>query len=281
VRITRLMIAVLAFVGIVRAVGATSIVYYDVGQVGTDEMQAALNGLGSGFTVTDAASAAAFQTDIASGSYNIGIFLLNSGSASDYSSAINALGTFAAGGGGAIFSDMSSSSTLDAQFGLSSYATSPNWTSMNLSGALDSFLSGTSIALTNPGYTTFATGARIATTGHILEGTIPGGGDPIIEASTGKVFWNGFADGAVAGTNGVQLYRNEILTAAGQPPSPVPLPATAWLMLSGLGGLYVFGRREGGGRRTAPCPLIVTRRAVLAHNFAAASLRRSRVQQAH
>ena len=243
-KITRLMIAALALVGIVRAVGATSIVYYDVGQVGTDEMQAALNSLGSGFTVTDAASASAFQTDIASGTYNIGIFLVNSGSASTYSDAINALGTFAAGGGGAIFSDMSSSATLDTQFGLSSYATTTGWTSFSLAGTLDSYLSGTTIAVTNPGYTTFATGVKSATSGHFLVGIAPGGATPIIESSTGKVFWNGFADGAVAGADGVQLYRNEILTAAGQPTSPVPLPASAWLMLSGLGGLFIFNRQR-------------------------------------
>lgn len=239
------MIAVLACVGIVRAVGATSIVYFDVGQVGTDEMQAALNSLGSGFTVTDAASASAFQTDIASGSYNVGIFLVNSGSAATYSAAINALGTFAASGGGAIFSDMSSSSTLDAQFGLGSYATSTNWTSMNLGGVVVSYLSGApTIALTNPGYTPFATGAKTAATGHVLVGGVPGGGSPIIESIGGSVFWNGFADGAVSGANGVQLYRNEILTAAGLAATPVPLPATAWLMLSGLSGLWVFSRQR-------------------------------------
>jgi hypothetical protein len=240
------LIAASALIGLVQAAGATSIVYYDVGQVGTDEMQAALNSLGAGYTVTVAASASAFQTDISSGQYNIGIFLLNSGSASTYSSAINALGTFAAGGGGAIFSDMSKSATLDTQFGLSSYASPPtNSTSMSNLGTLDTYLSGSTITFANPGYTTFSTGAGSATSGHIIDGLLsPGCCSPIIQNDAATVFWNGFADGAVAGTDGAQLYLNEILTVAGQPLTPVPLPAALWLLLSGLGGMGLVARRS-------------------------------------
>jgi hypothetical protein len=238
-----------ALIGLAQAANAStiSVVYYNVGQVGTDEMQQALGSLGSGFTVTVAPSASAFQTDISSGKYSVGIFLLNSGSASNYSGAIDALGTFASGGGGAIYSDMSTNVSLANQFGLNSYYPGTNESSMNLSGALDTYLSGSTIALQNPGYSTFFAGALTATSGHCLEGSFGPGGSPIVANCTGtnKVFWNGFADGAVSGTNGEQLYRNEILTAAGQSlsPIPTPLPAAAWLLLGGLGALGVAGRR--------------------------------------
>ena len=237
-----LLLCACALIGAqVGSAATVSIVYLDVGQVGTDQMQAALNGLGSGFSVTVATSAAAFQSDLTSGGYNVGIFLLNSGSASNYSSAIDALGTFAADGGGAIYSDMSKDTSLATQFGLGSYYSGTNETSMHLTGTFDDYLTASTIPLQNPGYSTFFAGAMVAATGSCIFGGLP---SPIIDncSGDGKVIWNGFADDAVAGTDGVQLYRNEILTAAGQPLSPVPLPETAWLLLSGFAVLGLLGR---------------------------------------
>jgi hypothetical protein len=60
--------------------------------------------------------------------------------------------------------------------------------------------------------------------------------------------WPGFAgatvqfqyfSGRFPGTNGWAIMQLDSMT-----PAPVPLPAAAWLMLSGLGGLGVFARKR-------------------------------------
>ena len=254
----RFIAAALVSIGIAGPIAAhaanVSIVYFDADQVGTDVMQEALNFLGPGLSVTVAPSASAFQTDISSNSYNIGILLLNSTSDSSYSGAISALSTFVSNGGKAIFSDMSGNASSESTFGVNQLSTGPGTTNYSsfslLNNGIQSYLP-SSIAVSNPGYTLYALGAFSALSGHTIEGLASGASQstsPIVEGlsasgyTTADTFWNGFADGAVSGTNGVQLYENEIDVLAGLTPQPVPLPATAWLMLIGLGFFGVMAR---------------------------------------
>jgi len=216
--------------------------------VGADQMRAALSSLGPGFTVTDASSAAVFQSDISSGSYDIGIFLVDSGASSSYSAAINALGTFVASGGRGIYSDMSGNSSLAAQFKVS-FRSDTNFSAMDVPTPLSAYLSTpTNIGLINPGYSVYSIG-QTGLSGSVelaynplnaLDATITGGN---LESGAYHSVVNGFANGTVAGSQGVQLYVNEIEFLAGQPLTQVPLPAALPLLVSGLLSFLGIGAR--------------------------------------
>lgn len=72
---------------------AASFLYYKDFSLGTDAMANALAN-NSNFTVTTATSPADFETQINSGTFDVGIFFAQSFPSGNYSSAINALGSF-------------------------------------------------------------------------------------------------------------------------------------------------------------------------------------------
>jgi hypothetical protein len=61
-------------------------------------------------------------------------------------------------------------------------------------------------------------------------------------------FWDAISNGSGGFTYGVQYTGPGTFIATVLPISPVPLPASLWLMLSGIGAFAVLGRRQ---KRTA------------------------------
>jgi hypothetical protein len=55
---------------------------------------------------------------------------------------------------------------------------------------------------------------------------------------------NGIYNGQFTNAQGLFEYQITSLTLASDIPSPVPLPASAWLLVAGLGGLGVLARKR-------------------------------------
>jgi hypothetical protein len=225
-------------------VKAESILYFVDGNHGTDEMAAALATL-SGDTIALASSPADFNTKIASGTYNLGIFSAQEAFAPDYSAALAALAAFVVGGGNAIVDDWFTSGTDIAAFG-ASFTSHINGPAVNMT----SFNAGVTnpVAITNPSapYATFSYGLS-ALSGASVAGTFVDAGNAsgtngegaVIVGNGGRSIVNGFLNDT-AGAAGEQIYINEITGFT----SVVPEPSTLLLLSTGVLGLTGMGLRK-------------------------------------
>ncbi|MDY7001744.1 MAG: hypothetical protein SVS15_08185, partial [Thermodesulfobacteriota bacterium] len=93
---------------------ASNILYFVDCLSGTDAMALAL--AGSGHSVTTVGSSADFATQIGGGGYDLGVFMVQGSSSSNYGDGITALGSFVASGGRAIYTDWSIDNTYAALF---------------------------------------------------------------------------------------------------------------------------------------------------------------------
>ncbi|MGP8049480.1 MAG: VPLPA-CTERM sorting domain-containing protein [Desulfobaccales bacterium] len=224
-KIFAVLMLLLGLMGTAQA--ATSILYFSDATVGTDHMAGALAALGPGYSVTTVASSSAFATDISSGTYNLGIFMVQGSLSTDYNDGITALGAFVAGGGRAIYTDWSENNTYAALFG-ATWTGTANESSFNVSGPLATGITNP-VVLSNPGWGTFSMGV----TGATVPATFPSTNGAIAIGDNGDAITNGFlTDTITPGATGVQLYTNEIDYLTTTP--TVPVPGAAWLLGSGL-----------------------------------------------
>jgi hypothetical protein len=245
-KVLKIFMVLMMLVGLIGTAHAdTSILYFNDGVTGTDQMAAALATLAAGYSVTTAASLEDFATQIATpGAYNLGIFMRQTDILDDsaYTTAINALGAFVAAGGRSIYTDIRMDNDMAALF-------AANWTSMVTKSRFDVTLSPLAAGITNPvgldpsfyylPYFMGVDGPVLAATYLNSDGTLSPYG-AIVIGSEGRCISNGFfPDMFVDGSTGVQLYLNEIQYLA----DPVPLPGAVWLLGSGLLGLALFRGR--------------------------------------
>jgi hypothetical protein len=216
------LVMVMGLIGTAQA--TTNILYFNDYNVGTDRMAQALAGLGAGYSVTTVSSSGDFATDIASGTYNLGILMVQNWWSTTYDSAITALGTFVAGGGRSIYTDWSMNNSYASLFG-ASWTGNRNQTSFTVTGPLATGITNP-VSLYNPGWGIFSMGVS----GASVPATFPNSEGAIVIGNGGRSITNGFlTDTFSDGPTGVQLYTNEITF--------VPLPGAVWLLGSGLLGL--------------------------------------------
>jgi len=211
------------------AQAATDILYFNDYSVGTDRMGEALGGLGAGYSVTTVTSSSDFATQIASGAYDLGIFMVQDYQSSTYADGITALGAFVAEGGRSIYTDWSINNTYAGLFG-AAWTGSLNESPVQVAFPPLEFWLQNPVYLTNPGWGTYSMGVSGAT----VAATFPSTDGAIVLGNSGRSITNGFlTDTFVDGPSGVQLYINEIHYLT----NPVPVPGAIWLLGSGLLGL--------------------------------------------
>ena len=108
----------LVFIGLLAAlapVRAANVLYFRDAPIAADRLAEAVDSLGLNLTVTG--DPAEFQTQLASGDFEVGVFFVQNRAAADYAPAIQALRDFVAGGGRALYADWSQNATLAEGFG--------------------------------------------------------------------------------------------------------------------------------------------------------------------
>jgi hypothetical protein len=188
---------------IAQGVFADSILYYVDDLSGTDYMAQALASQSGKHTTTTAISPADFATQIATGSFDLGIYFNQFGFPD--TAAVSALGAFVAGGGSAIYTDWSRDNGLAALFG-ASYTGDMNNPSITVTHPKLAVGLTNPISLMNPGWSVvFSMGVS----GGVIAATFSDSNGAI--SITGKSIVNGFlSDTFTTGSEGVQLYVNEI-----------------------------------------------------------------------
>ena len=226
----------LAFVAvavvIAKPADAASIVYYNDFVLGTDAMAGAL--AGSGHTVTTATSTSQFETLVQGGAFELGIFFVQNNNASSYTSAINALGNFVAGGGRSMYADWSQNASLASLFD-AGFTGGLNQNQVTFTDPL--YGSGT-INLTNPGWGTYSTGLTPVSAAAANFGN---GDGAIVVGKGGRSITYGFLNDTFANpSQGSAMYKSHIDLILGGSPTQVPTPA----LLPGLIGLGVAALRK-------------------------------------
>jgi len=235
------ILSVLLFFGMIGIASASSILYFNDYTVGTDRMAEALANLSGTYDITTVTTSSDFATQIATGNYDLGIFMVQNWYSSDFADGINALGTFVATGGRSIYTDWSRNNIYADLFG-AQWTGGTNQDTITVSDPDLAAGITNPISLYNPGWGVFSMdvdGASIAATFGNGQGAIAFG-------MSGRSITNGFlTDTFIDGAQGVQLYTNEIGYLLGGT-TPVPEPSTILLMGVGLIGMagYGYGRKR-------------------------------------
>jgi hypothetical protein len=209
---------------------AANFLYYTDYVLGTDQFQSALAGSGNTYTVaTDATN---FLTLLQTNTYDVGAFFVQGQYASNYSTAINGLGSFIAGGGKAIYADWSGDSSLAAQFG-AGFTGNTNQTAVTISNPLF----GSDLTLTNLGWGDFSTGLT-ALAGSTVAGTFGNGDGAIVVGNGGRSIVYGFLNDT---TSSSSVFAGGISQLANGATS-VPEPFT--VIGSIIGGTAAFRMRK-------------------------------------
>jgi hypothetical protein len=223
------------------SLASIEILYYRDLVVSQDSMAQALVNLGPEYNVTTVSSSSAFQTQIQSGNYALGIFFVQQYSSGSYTGAINALGAFVANGGKAIYTDWSRDSSLSLpNFGVG-FSGVANETAMNVTKPEFAVGLTNPIQFSNPGWGIFTMGTS---GGEIAAQFTPSGHAAIGIGMDGRAIVNGFLSDTFNGApDGAKLFENEIHFLT-NPPSTVPEPATiiVWSILGGLGCVFAWRR---------------------------------------
>ncbi|MCX6545027.1 MAG: PEP-CTERM sorting domain-containing protein [Acidobacteria bacterium] len=219
-----------------RAANASSILYFNDLNVGTDRMAAALVAVSGSHTVTTAADLASFTTLLTGGGYDLAIFFQQNSSGASFDSAWTAVAAHLAAGGAAIGADWT---RTDGHASAFSTAFTGTYNQGTVTVTAASLLTGITnpVSLYNPGWGVFSTDL----TPGICAATFTNGDCAITFGSGTRAIFNGFlSDTFTDGATGTQLYVNEINTALG----PVPEPATLTLLGLGLAGVARAARKR-------------------------------------
>lgn len=222
---------------------AAAILYFKDLSLGTDRMGQALSSpaITGSHTVTTASSLADFTTKLNTGNFQLAIFFEQNDSGAGYDAAFAAIAAHLSKGGAAIADDWTQNTTHSAAFGVTFPAGNNNQTSFNV--IAPALLPGVTnpVNLTNPGWGTFSydmTGSGTTSIGA----SFPVGGSAIIIGNNGRSIFNGFlSDTFVDGTEGVNLYVNEINLALASLPEP---GTVALFAVFGAVGYVRYRRRQ-------------------------------------
>lgn len=215
---------------------AGDILYYNDFSLGTDQMSLALSALAGTHTTTLASDPTDFATQIATGNFDMGIFFQQNSSGGDYDAAWAALATHIGNGGYAIGADWTQNNTHMAAFGASFGGTS----NLNQFTITDPALLagvGNPVDLTNPGWGVFS-GDLNAIGSGASGADFTGGLSAIVIGNGGNTYFNGFlSDTFTTGSQGVQLYINEINAAFAAVPEPTTMALLGMASVGGAGWL--------------------------------------------
>ena len=243
--VKRVGLTLILAVVISQSVRAGNILYYNDMTLGDDAMASALAGL-SGSTVTTATDSTDFQTQLATGNFDLGIYMIQN--ATGYDSTFAALATFVQNGGKAIIDFNDTATGAPTGFG-AAFTGNTNDSSLTVTDTtLASGLSGNSLTFANPGWANFSFGLT-ADPGAIVAATLSNSESAIVIANSGRSIFNGFlsdtflnsSDNLQLWNDGVRLYTNEINSVLS---ASVPEPSSLALGMTGLLAVMTCNRRR-------------------------------------
>ena len=217
---------------------AASILYFNDYNVGTDRMAEALVAVSGTHSVTTVTSLGDFTTQIASGSYQLGILFQQLSSGPSYDTAWVALASFITSGGSAIGADWSGNTSHSAAFG-ATFTDTGNGGAFTVTDA--SLVAGlvNPVDLTNPGWGMYSRGLSGSSAAEFAVD------EAIVVGNLGRTLFNGFLSDTFAdGPEGRQLYINEIGFVLDGDVQSVPEPASLLLLGTGILGLAKAHRRR-------------------------------------